>query len=107
MFYGMTFNEFVRQGRGNTIGEAIIAHDDEYSALKFANEQWQVENPNDGESLACRLLVVVDQASKRIAYFQFSDFETCNKFSQTHDEILWTTDNEYRKWNGNIHLMKY
>ena len=107
MFYGMTFNEFVKTGSVNTFSDKLTAHDDEYSALKFANEQWQIENPNDDEHLACRLLVIVDQASKRIAYFQFSDFSACNKFAEAHAEMLWTTNNEYRKWNGNIHLMKY
>lgn len=74
-----------------------------YEALDYANKKWQ-KDPN---LQVHRLLVVKrdDCQKNEYAFFQFTNYQACNKFIENNENIIWS-NNKNQHWNGNAKLMK-
>lgn len=102
MFYGMTYNKF-REEIIKDFKNIIKSFESEYDALDFANESWLKENEYQGEYN--RLLVTVDSSDiNKVAFFQFTNYDTCKKFIENHEKINWSNDDN-KIWNGNAKMM--
>lgn len=80
------------------------AYDTPYEALVAANKKWK-------SSSDMRLLVVIREcdsddatASETMAFFQFTDSQSCSEFANRLCEIIWSSPEEPR-WNGNATIM--
>lgn len=87
--------------------EKMQAFESPYSALDFANREWDEESE---EKDAARLLIVLNddpemrKKQKGEAYFQFTDSAACMKFVSEKCEIIWSNP-ENQLWNGNGRFM--
>lgn len=102
-YYGYIYKGDARR---HQTGEKDIFHEDPYSALAEANQKWDQEWAPTFEEYPARLLVVhgIDGENTTMAFFQFSDFQACQKFIEERRKIRWSS-NEDKVFQGNIALM--
>lgn len=102
MFYGMTYNEF-REKMAKKDHKLGTPFENEYEALDFANKNWLKENEYQGEY--ARFLVVIDSTdTSKVAFFQFTHYNTCKKFIESGEKINWS-DDAHKIWNGDAKMM--
>lgn len=115
-YYGMTYNRYRDMiSKAKKASEIFMDCSDKFEALKIANNQWNNDALNNGDSnkddvnKESRLLVVVREfepsdespTDKTTAFFQFTSYKICDSF---RENFIWSTD-ENKIWMGDCKLM--
>lgn len=88
--------------------ESAPVYDTPYKALAAVNSAWdRVPDPYERRTLVIvRACDAEDTpAEESIAFFQFKDSRSCSKFVAEQSEIIWSTSESQKTWNGNGEMM--